>query len=141
MNYFYLFLIAFLSATLFPMGSEAFLLFNLSLGNNIYLLFLVATFGNTIGSVVNYWIGLKGENYLLGKKIVKEKHLIKSKNYFDKYGGYSILFSWLPIIGDPITLVAGVLRYNFKRFLLLVFIAKSARYLFLIVSYQLYSNN
>lgn len=141
MNYFYLFFIAFISATLLPMGSEAFLLFNLSSGHNIYLVLLVATFGNTLGSIVNYGIGFKGEKYLLSKKILKEKHLIKSKNYFDKYGGYSILLSWLPVIGDPITFVAGVLKYNFKKFLLLVFLAKGMRYLFVIVSYQFYLNN
>ncbi|RLA82701.1 MAG: DedA family protein [Epsilonproteobacteria bacterium] len=139
MNYLYLFLISFISATLFPLGSEALLLYNLTLDLNIYLLFFFATFGNSLGSVVNYWIGLKGEEYLIDKKVLNEKSILKSKKYFDKYGGYSLLFSWVPIIGDPITFIAGVLKYNIKKFILLVILAKGGRYLFLIISYKLYT--
>ncbi len=141
MNYLYLFLISFISATLFPLGSEALLLYNLTLDLNIYLLFFFATFGNSLGSVVNYWIGLKGEEYLIDKKVLNEKNILKSKKYFDKYGGYSLLFSWVPIIGDPITFIAGVLKYNIKKFILLVILAKGGRYLFLIISYKLYTTN
>ena len=65
------------------------------------------------------------------KSLLKEEYIIKSKNYFDKYGAFSILFSWLPIVGDPITFVAGILKYDFKKFLILVIVAKFSRYLFL----------
>ena len=68
MDYLYLLLTSFISATLFPLGSEAVLLFNLSNGLNVYYLLLVATFGNSLGSLVNYWLGLKGEQYLVEKK-------------------------------------------------------------------------
>ena len=84
-----------------------------------------------MGSVINYFLGLKGEEYLLKKSLLKEEYIIKSKNYFDKYGAFSILFSWLPIVGDPITFVAGILKYDFKKFLILVIVAKFSRYLFL----------
>jgi len=86
MNYIYLFFIALISATIFPMGSEALLLYDISINLNIYLLFLFATFGNSLGSVVNYWLGLKGEEYLVNHKLLKEKHILKGKNYFDKFG-------------------------------------------------------
>jgi membrane protein YqaA with SNARE-associated domain len=140
MDYLYLFFIAFLSATVFPLGSEALLLYDLSINLNIYLLFAVATVGNTIGSIVNYYIGLKGEKFLAKKKILKEAKVIKTKKIFDKYGGYSLLFSWVPIIGDPITIVAGMLRYNFTKFLYLTLISKSIRYIFVIVSYYIVSS-
>ncbi|MCK5110066.1 MAG: DedA family protein [Arcobacteraceae bacterium] len=140
MDYLYLFFSALISATLFPLGSEALLLYDLSLEFNIYLLFLFATIGNTLGSVINYWIGLKGEIYLVEKKVLNEQKIIKAQKYFNKYGGYSLLFSWLPIIGDPITFIAGIVKYNLKKFLLLVLIAKGGRYLFLITSYYLYTN-
>ncbi len=137
MIYSVLFFSALISATLFPMGSEGLLLYDLTLNLNIYLLFSVATIGNTLGSVINYWLGLKGEEYLIQKKVLNEKKIEKAKKYFDKYGGYSLLFSWLPIIGDPITFIAGITKYNFKKFILLVLIAKGGRYLFIIVGYSL----
>jgi len=139
MDYLYLFFIAFLSATVFPLGSEALLLYDLTTDLNVYLLFIVATVGNTIGSIVNYYIGLKGEKFLARKKILKKEKVIKTKRFFDKYGGYTLLFSWVPIIGDPITIVAGMLRYNFRKFLYLTLISKGIRYVFVIVSYYLYT--
>jgi membrane protein YqaA with SNARE-associated domain len=141
MDYFYLFFIAFLSATVFPLGSEALLLYDLSLDFNVYLLFIIATTGNTIGSLINYYIGLKGEVFLVKKNILKEKKVLKIKKIFDKFGAYSLLFSWVPIIGDPITIVAGSLRYNIKKFIYLTLISKGIRYLFVILSYYLYANS
>lgn len=141
MDYLYLFFIAFLSATVFPLGSEALLLYDLSINLNVYLLFLFATLGNTLGSIVNYYIGLKGERFLAKKKILKKEKVIKTKRIFDKYGAYTLLFSWVPIIGDPITIVAGMLRYDLKKFIYLTLISKGVRYIFVIVSYYLYSNN
>ena len=133
MVYFILFSTAFISATLFPLGSEALLIYDITQGYNIYLLLFFATFGNSLGSVVNYFLGLKGEEYLINKKLLNDKYIIKAKIYFDKYGAWSILFSWLPIIGDPITFVAGILKYDFKKFLILVVVAKFSRYLFLVL--------
>ena len=89
----------------------------------------VATFGNSLGSVVNYYFGFKGEEYLIEKKLLKQKSINKAAKYFDKYGGYSLLLSWVPLIGDPITFIAGVLKYNVKKFILLVVIAKASRYI------------
>lgn len=133
MVYFILFSTAFISATLFPLGSEALLIYDISQGHNIYLLLLFATLGNSLGSIVNYFLGLKGEEYLINKKLLNEKYILKAKTYFDKYGAWSILLSWLPIIGDSITFVAGVLKYDFKKFLILVVVAKFSRYLFLVL--------
>ncbi|WP_122893780.1 YqaA family protein [Arcobacter peruensis] len=131
MVYFILFLSAFVSATLIPFGSEALLIYDIKEGYNIYYLLFFATLGNSLGSLFNYFLGLKGEEFLIKKNLVKEKSILKTKNYFDKYGSICILFSWLPLIGDPITFIAGVLKYNLKLFILLVVIAKFLRYLFL----------
>lgn len=133
MTYLILFFSAFLSATLLPLGSEALLVYNLKEGYNLYILLFVATLGNSLGSVVNYYFGLKGEEFIVKKRLIKEKYLQISKKYFDKFGAISILFAWLPIIGDPITFVAGVLKYNFKKFLFLVIISKFSRYLFIVL--------
>ena len=141
MEYLYLFITAFISATLFPLGSEAILLYDLGLGLNLYLLLIIATLGNSLGAVVNYWFGLKGEQYLLKKNILNNKKVEKAQKTFDKYGGYSLLLSWVPIIGDPITFIAGMAKYNFKKFIFLVLVAKGGRYLFIIVSYYFYTIN
>jgi len=139
MEYLYLFISALVSATLFPFGSEALLLYNLTIELNVYILFISASIGNTIGSVINYYLGFKGEAYLENKKYVSQVKLQKAKIYFNKYAGISLLFSWLPIIGDPITFAAGMSKYDFKKFIILVFISKSLRYLFLIFGF-LYFN-
>ena len=131
MTYLILFISAFASATLLPLGSEALLIYNIKEGFNIYALLFFATFGNVLGSILNYYLGLKGEEYLVDKKFVNEKYINLSKKYFDKYGAICILFAWLPIIGDPITFIAGVLRYDFRKFLVLVVISKFSRYLFI----------
>jgi len=100
------------------------------------LLLLAATLGNTLGSLVNYFLGAKGTEYLLKKNIAKEKHLVKAHTYFERYGAWALLFSWVPIIGDPITLVAGVLKYDVKRFIMIVLLAKGMRYIMIAYCYH-----
>lgn len=131
MIYITLFFSALISATLFPMGSEALLIYDITQGHNIYLLLLFATLGNVLGSLINYYLGLKGEEFLEKKSLLKKDKIEKYKKFFDKYGSFSLLLSWVPIIGDPLTFIAGILKYNWKKFLLLVIIAKFGRYLFL----------
>ena len=132
MTYIILFFSALISATIFPLGSEALFIYDIKEGYNVYLLLLFATAGNSLGSVINYYMGLKGEEYLISKKILKEKQIVFYKSYFDKYGFVLILFSWLPIVGDTITFIAGILKFDLKKFLVLVIIAKFSRYLFLV---------
>lgn len=128
MVYFTLFTVAFLSATLLPMGSEALLLYDVSQNHSLLLLWGVATVGNTLGSMVNYWLGLKGETYLEEKGHLSAEKMEKARGFFDTYGGWTLLLSWAPVIGDPLTFIAGVLRYNFKWFSLIVAVAKGTRY-------------
>jgi len=130
MDYLYLLFSAFISATIFPMGSEALFIYYINQNLNIYILLFLATFGNSLGSVVNYWFGYNGEDYLEKKKILKSSQLNKYRDLFNKYGSFSLLISWMPIIGDPITIIAGLLKYNIYKFILLVTFAKFFRYLF-----------
>jgi len=133
MVYIVLFLISFLSATLLPLSSEALLLYNVSQGFWLPLLWIVATLGNTFGSMLNYWLGLKGENYVENKGYLSSKKIDKARVLFSKYGGIILLLSWVPIIGDPLTFLAGILRYNFKLFTLIVLLSKGLRYLIIIL--------
>ena len=128
MVYISLFIAAFISATLFPMGSEALLVYDVSQGYSLILLWGFATAGNTLGSIVNYWFGLKGEMYLEEKGYLSANNMQKARVFFDKYGGWTLLLSWAPVIGDPLTFIAGVLRYDFKWFSFIVMVAKGVRY-------------
>jgi len=128
MLYLTLFIVSFLAATLLPLGSEALLLYDISQNNSLILLWVVATSGNTLGSMVNYWLGLKGEAYLERKGHLSAQKMEKSRKFFAKYGGWTLLLSWVPIIGDPLTFVAGVLRYDWRYFTLIIFAAKGIRY-------------
>jgi len=128
MVYITLFVVSFLAATFLPVVSEALLLYNVSQNYSLLLLWVFATLGNTLGSMLNYWLGLKGEVYLERKGHLSKGKMDKAREFFSHYGGWTLLLSWAPIIGDPLTFIAGVLRYNFKYFTLIVFVAKGLRY-------------
>lgn len=126
-----LFLSALLSATLLPGSSEALLVALLLAGGQPPLaLFLAATAGNVLGSLVNWLIGLSVERFRSRRWFpVSERDMARAQRWFARYGLWSLLLAWLPIIGDPLTLVAGVMRVRLLPFLLLVTAGKAARYL------------
>lgn len=129
MAYISLFFTAFIAATLFPLSSETLLLLLLQQAYSPWLLWLAATSGNLLGSCVNWWLGKCCLHWQEHKWFpVSRTQLAKAQQHFQRYGVYSLLFSWLPIVGDPLTLLAGVMRVNFWQFLLLVFIGKALRY-------------
>ena len=135
MSYFSLFLTSFASATLLPGGSEALFIYLLNEHLSPTLLLAIATLGNTLGSFINYILGKYATDFALSKGYMKEKHLIKASSVFEKYGAWSLLFSWLPIIGDPLTFVAGIVRYSWWKFLMIVGFAKFARYIFVYLGF------
>lgn len=120
---------------LLPGGSEALFVYLLSLTLNPFLLLLIATLGNTLGSFVNYVLGKYASTFALSKGYMSEKQLQKASTLFETYGAWSLLFSWLPIIGDPLTFVAGIVRYPWWKFLLIVSFAKLARYSFVYLGF------
>ena len=133
-SYFQLFIISFLAATILPLSSEL-VLSTMLLTDSFdkYLLLVVASFGNIFGSSVNWYLGKKILIFKDKKWFpVNEKQIAKSEMYFKKYGIWSLLLAWVPIIGDPLTVIAGILKINFFTFLLLVSISKTSRYIFLI---------
>ncbi|HOY23986.1 MAG TPA: YqaA family protein [Cellvibrio sp.] len=129
MPYFYLFCSALIAATLLPLSSEALLSTLLYQHYSPLLLWLVATIGNTLGSCINWYLG-KWCLHLQDKKWfpISAQQLNRAQTRFQKYGLVSLLFAWVPIIGDPLTLLAGVMRVQFWKFLVLVAIGKGLRY-------------
>jgi membrane protein YqaA with SNARE-associated domain len=131
-----LFLSAFLAATILPVSSEAVLAGLIAAGKGDALaLFAVATVGNTLGSVVNWLIG-RGIARVRDRPWfpVSAARYEAATRQFNRYGLWSLLFAWVPFVGDPLTVVAGALRVPLGRFVLLVAIGKAARYAMVIAS-------
>lgn len=128
-----LFAIAFIAATFLPMQSEAALVALILSGITApWILILVASLGNIFGSVVNWFIGLKLNEYQDKKWFpATEEQLSRARRRYNKYGKWSLLLSWVPIIGDPLTIAAGLMRERLSVFIALVSVAKTARYTFL----------
>ena len=130
MIYTSLFIISFLAATILPLSSELTLAGLIATNNyNNLLLLITASIGNILGSIVNWILGFYSRN-LISKKWFpfKDEQIKRSSNWFNKFGKWSLLFAWIPIIGDPLTLAAGLLRVKFTEFLILVSIGKVFRY-------------
>lgn len=133
-----LFFSAFTSATLLPGSSEAVLLaFLVADQPQVALLVLVATAGNVLGTVVNWWIG----GFLSGYRDrswfpVKQADFERAKLWYARYGVWSLLMSWVPVIGDPLTVVAGAMRINIAQFLMLVTLGKGFRYSLIALAYM-----
>lgn len=124
-----LFFSALISATLFPGGSEALLLYRLHEGSPAVSLVLIATAGNVLGSLITFAMGRIGNEALHRHWLrISEEHVARAERCFVRFGRPALLFAWLPIVGDPLCLVAGLLRCHIGLFLLLVSIGKLARY-------------
>lgn len=128
---------AFLSATLLPGSSEAVLLGMLASGQGSPAVLVVsATLGNVAGAVVNWVLGWFFEHYKDKSWFpIKQAALARAQAWFARWGLWSLLLSWVPVIGDPLTLVAGVLRVPFGRFVVLVTIGKVTRYGLLVLAW------
>ncbi len=133
-GYIGLFFSSFFAATILPLSSEVVLCLLFLNGLDPVILISVATFGNVLGSFVNYAAGFWGSLFFTQKVLqISDDTFIKAKQRFSKYGILSLLLAWVPVIGDPLTIIAGGLRINIIIFLTLVTSGKLIRYI--IVSY------
>jgi membrane protein YqaA with SNARE-associated domain len=134
-GYLGLFVGSFLAATILPFSSEILLTFLLLNGFDLIYAVGVATVGNVLGAVVNYGLGFGGVHLVLKKLLNYSRNDIwAAEKRFRKYGVISLFFAWVPVIGDPLTVVAGLLRINFSLFLLVVTAGKLARYVVVAIS-------
>jgi len=131
MIYLSLFVISLLAATILPFSSELTLAGLMATANyDNSLLLIIASLGNVLGSVVNWILGFYSRKISKKKWFpFKSEQIEKSSKWFNKFGRWSLLFAWMPIVGDPLTLAAGLLRVKFVEFLILVTIGKVSRYL------------
>jgi len=130
-GYLTLFAAAFLAATIIPFSSEiALSALSKAQGFDTWLLVAVATTGNTLGSTLNWWLGRYCLHWRERRWFpIKPARLARATKQFNRYGIWSLLLTWIPIIGDPLAFAAGVLGVRFPIFVALVAIGKTARYM------------
>ncbi len=134
LDYLIVFASSLLAATIAPFYSEVVLAAVLTRQPDaVVLLWALASVGNTLGSVVNWWLG----KYLLHYKHkrwfpIKDKQLERAQRWFQRFGVWSLLLAWAPVGGDALTFIAGIMKVRLLPFILLVFIGKSVRYLIVI---------
>lgn len=128
-----LFMASFLAATFLPFSSEALFAYMVNKGMNTELLIIVATIGNSLGGLFNYWIGH------MGKLEWAQRYLKISKSAVDKwchriqsYGSLLAFLCWLPVIGDPLALALGYFRVSFVKVAIFLTVGKLVRYLVLV---------
>ncbi|VVB90300.1 SNARE associated Golgi protein [uncultured archaeon] len=131
LNYGYpgLFIASFLASTILPFGSEGIVVLLVSQGFNAMTVVIVASIGNFFGACTSYYLGFMGRGYIEKYLRIDRRELEKAEKYFTKYGSFVLLFTWVPLIGDAITVTGGLLKLKFKIFAVLVFIGKFLRYL------------
>jgi membrane protein YqaA with SNARE-associated domain len=130
----FLFISAFAASTILPMSSEVVLgALAVAGATDVWLLLAVATAGNTLGAVVNWGIGRYASTWRTRLPWLKEARFERACRWFNRWGIWCLLLSWLPVVGDPLTLVAGLLRTAFVPFVLLVLIGKASRYALILI--------
>lgn len=124
-----LFVLSFLASSVLPIGSEWLLVALLLKGLPSTSAVAVATTGNVLGACTTYVIGLWGSVFIISRILrLNEERRLRATRLFARYGSITLLFSWLPLIGDALCLAAGIFRIPFFRFTLLVSAGKCARY-------------
>ena len=124
-----LFILSFLAATMLPLGSEWLLVALLIQKHEPLLTVIVATTGNYIGACTSYALGIYGGDFLIKKLLrIGDSERVKAERFFGRFGFWALLFSWMPVIGDPLCLAGGVLKIPFMKFSILVASGKALRY-------------
>ncbi|TKB11675.1 YqaA family protein [Desulforhopalus sp. IMCC35007] len=124
-----LFFLSFLAATVLPMGSEWLLVIMIAQGFSPKETVIVASIGNYLGSCTTFFIGRYGSDFIVEKILrIGDTQLARAKRFYARYGAWSLLASWFPIIGDALCLLAGIFTLNLLRFSILVFLGKFSRY-------------
>ena len=133
LGYVGLFIISFLAASLIPLSSELFVLGLPALGYNIWWVAAVATAGNFCGALLNYFVGKKGTDFVLGRYVkIDPKTWARAERFYQRWGPVALFFSWVPFIGDPLTAVAGALNLSLRTFTFWVLLGKGLRYVVLL---------
>lgn len=141
LDYLAVFVSAFLAATILPFYSELVLAGLVVAGRDPVLLWLAATTGNTLGALLNWWIGLgledwrerRGNPRWLDWAGLGDAQIARAQDWYGRWGYWSLLMAWAPVGGDALTFLAGIMKVRLLPFLVLVGIGKGARYLVVVI--------
>ncbi len=124
-----LFLVSFLAATFIPLASEWLLIALVFERLDVTTVVTIATLGNTLGAVTTWAIGVWGGVWVMRRLLhISEHDQRRAERWYSRWGYWSLLFSWLPVVGDPLCLVGGLLKIPLARFIILVSLGKVVRY-------------
>jgi len=139
LGYWGLFFVSFLSATIIPFSSDIIVIGMVALKYNATWVFVIASIGNTLGGMTNYYIGKSGKTEWIHKYLrISENKIKKAEHYVNKYATLTALFTWMPAIGDALALVLGLFKAPTLKVCLFMFLGKAARYFVLIFFTQLF---
>ena len=128
---------AFLAATIVPFASEVMFAAALAAGGAVHWLIVVATLGNTLGATVNWALGRFVERFRDRRWFPADsRQLERAQAWFRRYGVWSLLLAWVPIVGEPLTVLAGAMRVHIAPFLILVAVGKGLRYVVLALALE-----
>ena len=137
MLYLTMFASAFLAATVVPFASEVTLAATIAAGGAVHWLIGVATLGNTLGATVNWALGRCIERFRDHRWFPADaRRLERAQAWFRRYGVWSLLLAWVPVVGEPLTVIAGAMRVRIAPFLILVAIGKGLRYVVLALAVE-----
>jgi membrane protein YqaA with SNARE-associated domain len=123
-----LFLISYLSATVVPLSAEVAVVGMVALGYNVVLIVVIASLGSFLGALTNYYVGKKGSDFIFTRYYkIDEAALERAEVRFNKWGGLALFFSWLPFVGDVLTVIAGVLHTDLRVFMFWVLLGRVIR--------------
>lgn len=126
-------LISFIASTLIPFSNEVVVMAMPALGYEFWQIIVWATVGGYLGSLFNYFVGKKGSDFVFARWIsVKPERREQAEAAFHRWGNWALFFAWLPFIGDPLTIVAGVFNVDWRLFSVLVFTGKFLRFIVLL---------
>ena len=132
-GYLGLFAVSFLAATILPFSSEVVVLLMPRLDYNTWLILIVATAGNYLGGLTNYYVGKKGSDFIFSRFIkIEPEKIERARGLYGRWGAPVTFFSWVPVIGDPLLVVAGMLDMNLLAFTFWVGLGKFLRYGFIL---------
>lgn len=127
------FLVSFIASTLVPFSNEVVVMAMPALGYDIWLTAVSATAGGYLGSLVNYLVGKKGTDFLFSRWIkIKPARWQQAERIFQRRGNWVLFFVWLPFIGDPLAVVAGAFKIDWRLFSFWVVTGKFLRFVVLL---------
>ncbi len=133
LGYFGVFLVSFIASTLVPFSNEVVVAAMPALGFNIWLTAVWATAGGYLGSLVNYFVGQRGTDFIFSRWItIKPERWEQAERIFNRWGNWALFFVWLPVVGDPLALVAGAFNIDWRVFSFWVITGKFLRFIVLL---------